>query len=129
MNSIVLLGRTTAPIELKQTTAGKSVVKFSLAVNRPYVKDVTDFFTLIAWEKQAELLSRYVKKGDQVCIRGHLITTSWNDKHGQKRISTEVVADEVCFVANKETTAAPTYNPYVPQPKFEEVPLDESLPF
>lgn len=129
MNSIVLLGRTTAPIELKQTPAGKSVASFSLAVKRPFTKDTTDFFTIQAWGKQAELIAQYVKKGEQICIRGYLTNRTWQDKQGQKRVSTEVIADEVTFVANKESTAAPTYQPYVSQAQFEEIHGDEALPF
>ena len=53
MNTLVILGRTTAPIELKTTQAGKIFANFSLAVKRPYVKDTVDFFTLIAWDKLA----------------------------------------------------------------------------
>lgn len=106
MNSIILLGRTTAPIELKQTQAGKSVVSFSLAVKRPFTKDVTDFHTICAWDKQAELLSKYVGKGDQICIRGHLATRSWEDQQGNKRYATEVVASEVTFCESKRDETA-----------------------
>lgn len=144
MNSLVLLGRTTAPIELKQTQAGKSVVNFSLAVKRPFTKDTTDFFTIVAWDKQAELLSKYVGKGDQICIRGYLQTRSW-DGNGQKRYATEVVAQEVSFCESKKDSEGSSYSPnqtasqsefkpspYIPQaytqPSFESV-KDDDLPF
>ena len=136
MNSIVLLGRATSSIELKQTQAGKSVASFSLAVKRPFTKDTTDFITVTSWDKQAELISKYVNKGDQVCIRGYLTTRTWTDNNGQKRYATEVVADEVSFVANKESSADAKPSPaYTPTPytsnsqNFEEIPQDESLPF
>jgi single-strand DNA-binding protein len=149
MNSIILLGRTTAPIELKQTQAGKSVSTFSLAVKRPFTKDVTDFHTICAWDKQAELLSKYVGKGDQICIRGHLTTRSWEDQQGNKRYATEVVASEVTFCEAKrdEATNYPTSNQngqngqnlasqgYIPQsyirPDFETAADDseDPLPF
>ena len=101
MNTITLLGRATSAIELKQTQAGKSVASFSLAVKRPFTKDITDFFTVCAWDKQAELLSKYVDKGDMICIRGHLATRSWEDSNGNKRYATEVVAQEVTFCEAK----------------------------
>lgn len=138
MNTIILLGRTTSSIELKQTQAGKSVASFSLAVKRPFTKDTTDFHTVVAWDKQAELLSKYVKKGDQICIRGYLTTRTWTDKQGNKRYATEVVADEVSFVGSNENATeakseAPTYTPSAYQassaPKFEEIPNDTQLPF
>lgn len=144
MNSIVLLGRTTAPMELKQTQAGKAVVSFSLAVKRPFAKDTTDFFTVVAWDKQAELLSKYVGKGEQICIRGYLTTRTWEDQQGNKRYATEVVASEVSFCESKkasETNSAPNnqngsqgnYEPYstpsFATPTFEEVSSDGDLPF
>ena len=145
MNSIILFGRTTNSIELKQTQEGKSVASFSLAVKRPFTKDTTDFHNVVAWNKHAELLSRYVKKGDQVCIRGYLTTRTWTDKQNNKRIAVEVVADEVAFVGNNQTTEAkndtPVFNPdtadkYMPgaytgsnNQNFEEIPNDGDLPF
>lgn len=135
MNTITLLGRATSSIELKQTQAGKSVASFSLAVKRPFTKDTTDFHTVVAWDKQAELLSKYVKKGDQICIRGYLTTRTWTDNQNNKRYATEVVADEVSFVGNKETATEAKNEPYVPSAytqnsqNFEEIPSDEGLPF
>ena len=145
MNSIVLLGRTTAPIELKQTQAGKSVATFSLAVKRPFTKDTTDFFNVTVWDKQAELLSKYVGKGDQICIRGYLQNRSWEDQQGNKRYATDVVAQEITFCESKKDSEGtyPPHNqngswgefktsPYVPQaytqPNFESV-KDDDLPF
>ena len=136
MNSIVLLGRATSAIELKQTQAGKSVVSFSLAVKRPFTKDTTDFFTIVAWDNQAEILSKYVGKGQLVCIRGHLTTRSWEDNNGNKRSATEVIASEVSFCESKRDSegnntpsaqkASQSQN-FVP--KFEDIPQDADLPF
>ena len=138
MNTVVLLGRITAPLELKQTQSGKSVVSFSLAVKRPYEKDVTDFYNVTAWNKQAELLSMYVDKGNRLCVRGHLQNSSW-EKDGQKHYKTEIIADEVFFVDSKndaqgaETAQGGSFIPpayQMPvQPKFEEIKADDDLPF
>ena len=141
MNSIVLLGRATSAIELKQTQAGKSVVNFSLAVKRPFTKDTTDFFTIVAWDNQAEILSKYVGKGQLVCIRGHLTTRSWEDNNGNKRsatevIATEVIASKVSFCESKRDsegnttpTAQKTSQSQNFVPKFEDIPHDDDLPF
>lgn len=139
MNTITLLGRATSSIELKQTQAGKSVASFSLAVKRPFTKDVTDFHNVVAWDKQAELLSKYIDKGNQVCIRGYLTNRSWTDKNGNNRISTEIIAEEVSFVGSaNENSAQAKSEPsaYTPSayggtnaPQFEEIPNDEGLPF
>ena len=145
MNTIVLLGRATSAIELKQTQSGKTVVSFSLAVKRPFSKDTTDFFTICAWDKQAEILSKYVAKGDQICIRGYLITRSWEDNNGNKRYATEVIASEVSFCEAKRDSegnntsqstnssvghSEASYNPYLNNSNgFETVGSDDSLPF
>ena len=138
MNTITLLGRTTASIELKQTQGGKAVATFSLAVKRPFTKDTTDFFTIVAWDKQAELLSRYVDKGDQICIRGHLTTRSWEDSNGNKRHATEVVASEATFCESKKNSEGNSYSDNqsgsqvkmeAPTPNFEAISPDDDLPF
>jgi single-strand DNA-binding protein len=144
MNSIILMGRTTSDIELKQTQGGKSVSSFSLAVKRPYTKDITDFINVVAWDKQAELISKYIKKGEQICIRGYLTLRSWTDNNGNKRTTAEVIADEISFVSSANQNAqnpsmppnpssfqnsAYTPSAYTSQPQFEEIPNDGDLPF
>ena len=135
MNTITLLGRTTSSIELKQTQAGKSVANFSLAVKRPYTKDTTDFYNICAWGNTAELLAKHVNKGNQICIRGYLTNREWQDKQGNKRISTEIIAEEITFCGGASEEKKPSPNvPYVPSvyqsaPKMEEVPNDGDLPF
>ena len=146
MNTLVILGRTTAPIELKTTQAGKTFASFSLAVKRPYVKDTTDYFTLIAWDKLAETLSKYVAKGTLICIRGYLQTRSWEDAEGHKHYATEIVAQDFSFCEPKASSegnslpqstngsqdknTAPQYMPDAyKQPKFEDADRDDGLPF
>jgi single-strand DNA-binding protein len=139
MNSIILFGRTTSAIELKQTQAGKSVANFAIAVKRPFTKDTTDFHNVVCWDKQAELISKYVKKGDQVCIRGYLTNRTWTDNQNNKRYATEVIADEVSFVGNRESSGEAkneaSTQPYMPgaytgnNQNFEEIPNDGDLPF
>lgn len=145
MNTIVLLGRTTSDIELKQTQAGKSVATFSLAVKRPFTKDVTDFFNITVWDKQAELVSKYVGKGDQICIRGYLQNRTWEDSNGNKRYATDVIAQEITFCESKKDSESNSHyenqngsqskfgaSPYVPQaytqPSFDNI-KDDDLPF
>lgn len=105
MNSIVIMGRATSAIELKSTSSGKNVASFSLAVKRPFTKDTTDFIKVVAWDKQAEVLSKYVGKGSMVCIRGYLQVRDWDDNNGNKRYATEVVASEVSFAETKKASA------------------------
>lgn len=133
MNTITLLGRTTSAIELKQSKAGKSVATFSLAVKRPYAKDATDFHNIVAWGNTAEALAKYVNKGNQVCIRGYLTNREWQDKQGNKRISTEIIAEEITFVGGKESSTEAKNEAYTPSAyggaQMEEVPQSDDLPF
>ena len=78
---------------------------FSLAVNRKFVKPgeerQADFFNIIAWNKLAENISKYLFKGNQVAISGRLETRSWDDPNGQKHYVTEVIAEEIDFIGSK----------------------------
>jgi single-strand DNA-binding protein len=77
MNSVNLIGRLTADPEIRYFESGKSIAKFSLAVNRS--KDEADFFELEAWEKTAEIASQYCKKGSKIGVTGSLHQERWQD--------------------------------------------------
>ena len=135
-NKVILGGRLTQDIELKQTQSGLSVCTFNLAVNRKVAKDSeqkADFITCTAWRQTAEFLSRYFKKGSSLCIVGSLQVREWEDKNGQKRYATEVVVDEAMFVDSKNDSqgadATAGYNPYLAEPQFEAVNTNDDLPF
>ena len=141
LNKVILGGRLTSDVELKQTQTGTPVCSFSIAVNRRFAgKDApqqADFFNVTAWRATAEFVARYFKKGSSICVVGSLQNRSWTDQQGQKRYATDIVADEVQFVDSKSDAqggaAAPTYMPdaYIAPPKgtFEEVGRDDNLPF
>lgn len=106
MNKVILIGRLTKDVELRYTqTNNTAVASFSLAVNRKFVKPgeerQADFFNIIAWNKLAENISKYLFKGNQVAISGRLETRSWDDPNGQKHYVTEVIAEEVDFIGSK----------------------------
>ena len=106
MNKVILIGRLTKDVELRYTqTTNTAVASFSLAVNRKFVKPgeerQADFFNIIAWNKLAENISKYLFKGNQVAISGRLETRSWDDQNGQKHYVTEVIAEEVDFIGSK----------------------------
>ena len=145
-NKVILIGNMTADPELKQTSAGTSVCSFSIAINRRFAKadqgqQNVDFINIVTWRQQAEFVSRYFKKGNPILISGQLQTRTWSDNQGQKRYATEVVADEVSFVAPAAQGAQGQPSAYTPDSysspafstqssaNFEEIPNDESLPF
>lgn len=106
MNKVILIGRLTKDVELRYTqTNNTAVASFSLAVNRKFVKPgeerQADFFNIIAWNKLAENISKYLFKGNQVAISGRLETRSWDDPNGQKHYITEVIAEEIDFIGSK----------------------------
>ena len=138
LNKVILGGRITADLELKQTQSGIATIQFTIAVNRRFQgKDAqdsnqaADFITVRAWRQTAEFISRFFKKGSSICIVGSIQTRSWEDQSGQKRYATEVVADEAYFVDGKndgQASGRPVFQtPVVPQ--FEELSNDDDLPF
>ena len=141
-NKVIIQGNISNEVELKQTQSGTSVCSFNVAVNRfskePDSKKV-DFFSVVAWQAKAEFVSRYFKKGSPILVCGRLENREWSDKQGNKRISTEIIAEEITFVGNKESSTEaknePSAQPYMPSAytqnsqNFEEIPNDGDLPF
>jgi len=98
MNIVMLIGRLTNDPELKQNEK-YTQCKFTLAVNR--LKEGTDFINCIAWNKQAELISKYLKKGSQVAIEGRIQTGSYDGKNG-KVYTTDIIVQNLNFIGTKE---------------------------
>ncbi|MBR2295965.1 MAG: single-stranded DNA-binding protein [Clostridia bacterium] len=139
LNKVILGGRITADLELKQTQSGIATIQFTIAVNRRFQGKGTednqsaDFITVRAWRQTAEFISRFFKKGSSICVVGSIQTRNWTDPQGVKHYATDVVADEAYFVdAKGENTPgfgdAPSFQTQ-PTPKFEEVSGDDDLPF
>ena len=141
-NKVIVIGNISSEVELKQTQSGTSVCSFNVAVNR-FTREPNeakaDFFTVVAWREKAEFVSKYFGKGKPILVCGRLENRPWTDKNGNKRVSTEIIAEEVSFVGGTsengtEAKSAPTT--YTPSayggnnaPQFEEVPNDGDLPF
>ena len=136
MNRVVMIGRTTANVELKQTTSGTSVAEFSIAVNRTFKnangERESDFFNCIAFSKLAETISRYVKKGDQIGIEGRLQTRNYTNREGKKVYVTEIIVENVEFLqTKKQEEQNPTIAEADPfkNANFEELDSEDGLPF
>lgn len=102
-----MIGRLTADPILRYTPTGKAVASFTLAVDRGH-KDAqgnkeTDFIDTIVWEKQAENVSKYLKKGSLCAVEGRLQIRSYEDQKGNKRKAAEVVASSVQFLDSKKS--------------------------
>lgn len=109
MNRVCLVGRLTATPELKTTQNGTTVTSFDLAVDQFWNGEkITDFFTVVAWKKTAELVVQYLGKGRQVGVTGRLQTRKWKDQEGKPHSKVEVVVDQLDFLGSKkETSPAP----------------------
>lgn len=99
MNKIILTGRLTKDPDVKYTNSGKNVTNFTLAVDRVFAgKDKekeTDFINIVTWNKTAEFCGNYLNKGSKILVEGRLQIRSYEDKDGQKKYVTEVVAESV----------------------------------
>jgi single-strand DNA-binding protein len=98
LNSVILIGRLTRDPELKYTTNGTAVCRFSLAVQRKYNRDEVDFIDIVAWRGLAENCANYLAKGRLVAVEGRLQVRTYEGQDGQKRKVTEVIAEDVRFL-------------------------------
>ena len=120
MNKVILLGRLTKDVELKYTqTSNTPVSNFTIAVDRKYEKDKADFFNIVTYGKLAEVISKYIKKGQEIVVAGRLQTRNYDDKDGKRVYVTEVIADEVDFTSNKKEETKEEFTPVT----------DDDLPF
>ena len=163
LNKAILIGNLTADPELKQSQGGNFFCKFCIGVQRRYNRDAngsypTDFINIVAWRQTAEFICKYFRKGKPICIVGSIQVSSYTDQQGNKRYTTEVVAEEATFTESKSDSsygstpafagmegdvshsaapAAPAYSAPAVQPaaqpaaapKFEEISGDDDLPF
>ena len=142
LNCAVIMGRLTADPELRQTPSGVSVTRFTVAVDRGYVKPgeerKADFINVVAWRQTAEFVSRYFQKGSMIAVQGSIQTGSY-EKDGVKRYTFEVSADNVSFCGSKNEAGSVSNNGYnqaapsyasADNSDFEEiVDDDDDLPF
>lgn len=106
VNKVILLGHLGKDAETKFTPSGVARTNFTIATNRRWKdqqsgewKEITDWHNVVLW--RAENLSNYLTKGKQVYVEGRLETRSWEDKDGQKRYTTEVIADDVLLLGGR----------------------------
>ena len=149
LNRVILMGRLVADPELKTTPSGISVTSFRIAVERSYAKAgeerQADFFNIVCWRNTAEFVCKYFPKGSLIALEGQLQTRSYQDKDGTTRYMVEVLADKVSFTGEKTAEkqskstqtqgypvpagAAPTVYASGSDRDFEEMPIDDNLPF
>ncbi len=136
MNRVTLVGRLTAKPELRYTSSNLPYARFSIAVNRNFRNNdgqtEADFINIIVWRKQAENVCNFLDKGRLVGVDGRLQTGSYTDKDGNRRYTTDVVADSVQFLESKNGSAsnASTSNSNIPGPSpydYQDAPSDVNV--
>ena len=105
MNKIHLIGRLTAEPELRTTNSGVQVCTFTVAVNRRFNRDETDFFPIVVWREMAVNCSKFLSKGSQVSVVGAVQMRRYDDKDGIKRTAIDVQAEEVEFLSTRSESA------------------------
>ena len=132
MNKVILVGRLTKDPNYGNSQSGKSYAKFSVAVDRPFKQGESDFINCIAFEKTADFINKYFKKGNRIALEGRIQTGSYKNRDGQTVYTTEVFVERVEFVETK-TNARATQdgqtNPQATQDGFVDDLADDGLPF
>lgn len=111
INNIVLVGRTTKTIELKQNKNGTNYIQFTLAVNRPYKDEQggqqADFINCVAWNKTAETIAKYVSKGTMIGVEGRLQVRNYENEAGIRQYISEVLVNKFTFLESRKSSAMP----------------------
>lgn len=135
MNRVEIIGRLTRDAELKSSTSGTSYYRNGIAVDRKGKDAGTDFFNLLAFNKTAEFLDKYFRKGSKIAISGHLQSGEYTKQDGTKVTTVEIVVEECDFCESKgesKNESNPAQNsPQSTKNDFLNVPdgLVEELPF
>jgi single-strand DNA-binding protein len=146
LNKVLLIGNLTRDPELRSTASGQSVSSFGLATNRVWKdpnsgekKEAAEFHNIVMWGRLAEISGQYLRKGSKIFVEGRLQTRNWQDQNGNKRYTTEIVAENMQMLDRKPQGGVPyqpASQPSAPQapaapaqPQPEEIPtiqIDES---
>ena len=136
VNKVIVLGRLGADPEVKNVSASSTVARLSVATSENWTdregqkQERTEWHRIVVWGKLAELCGKYLTKGRQVYIEGRLQTRSWEDQQGQKRYTTEIVANTVQFLGgpaetSRENTTSANED-FGPEPSFDSA---DEIPF
>ncbi len=151
VNKVIIVGRLGADPETKQIGSGGTVSRLSVATSENWVdkdgnkQERTEWHRIVVWGKLAEICGRHLAKGRQVYVEGRLQTRSWEDQQGQKKYSTEIVANTVQFLGGPTERAQDTgysseraggarpaqaesgnFQDFSPEPSFD---TSEDIPF
>lgn len=132
INKVILVGNLGADPEIRYTPGGTAVATFRLATsemwtNREGQKESrTEWHRIVAFGRLAEICGEYLSKGRQVYIEGKIQTRSWEDRDGNKRYTTEIVANTMQMLGGRDQREAPVEGPAAVEPPPEEL---DDVPF
>jgi len=113
LNKVMLIGRLGSDPELRYTPDGTAVASFSIATSEEWKdkntgekKERTEWHRVVAWRKLGEICGEYLAKGKQIYVEGRIQTRSWEDKDGNKRYTTEIIASDIQFLGAKDSSNA-----------------------
>lgn len=133
LNKIIIMGRLTRDPEMRHTQTGTAVASLTLACDRDFKpqngEKETDFVDVVVWDKTAEFAANYFTKGRMAIVEGRLQVRGWQDKDGNKRKTTEVVADRMYFGDSKQEIKPDSKKQPAPADDFAEIEDDGDLPF
>ena len=139
VNKVMIIGRLGADPEVKEISTGNTVTTLSVATSESWndkqgqKQERTEWHRVVVWGKLAELCGKYLSKGRQLYVEGRLQTRSWEDQNGQKKYTTEVVANNVQFLSGaseqksqSSSSSNADYQDFGPEPSFDS---NEEIPF
>lgn len=137
VNKVILIGNLGRDPEVRFTANGRSVVRFPIATSEVWNdaeghrQERTEWHNIIVWGKQGETCAQYLAKGRQVFVEGSIRTRSFDDRNGNKRYVTEIVAQRVRFLGGGGGTRVAPELENEPQgePSIEPPPLEDDVPF
>jgi single-strand DNA-binding protein len=134
VNKVILVGRLTRDVEIRNTATGQTVASISLATNRFWKdksgarQDQTEFHNVVLWGRLAEIAGQYLSKGQEAYIEGRLQTRKYTAKDGTERRTTEIVAENMQLGSRAQGTSSSSYNnpaPAKPVAPMQEAPAEE----
>ena len=136
LNKCMVIGHLGADPEMRYTANGNAVTTFNVATSRRFTdnsgerREETEWFRVVTWNRLAETCAQYLTKGRQVYVEGRLQTRSWEGQDGQKRYTTELIAEEVKFLGGGRQEEAPLFAPGLPVGADAQGDVDpDDLPF
>ncbi len=139
VNKVIIVGRLGVDPEVKTVTSGQTVTRLSVATSENWTdkegnrQERTEWHRIVVWGKLADICGKYLAKGREVYAEGRLQTRSWEDQQGQKRYTTEIVANTIQFIGGKSdyredsnTQSTNDVGDFGPEPTFN---TTEEIPF